>query len=244
MDTDSPLTDSEHSKFRTAVGKLLWLAFVRPDCSYAVKELSRDVKAPTLESLAKLKHLLRYLSGNKLSVLRLRPSQTLSDWKCILDIQCFVDSKWTGCSKTRKFTSGSIVQVLDCDIIHSSRTQAAVPLSSGEAELYAIAQGTNEALYVRNIILEAEFARKVRIEAFTDSTAGKCMATRFGSGKRTKHVELSYLYMQNLVQQGLLQTKKIGTKKNPADLLTKYVSTDTLKSRIHELGLVQNHFRL
>lgn len=40
-------------------------AFVRPDCSYAVKELSRDVKGPTIESLSKLKHLLRYLSGTK-----------------------------------------------------------------------------------------------------------------------------------------------------------------------------------
>ena len=117
-------------------------------------------------------------------------------------------------------------------------------MSSGEAELYAIGQGINEALYVRNIILEAEFARKERIEAFTDSTAGKSMATRFGSGKRTKHVELRYLYMQNLVQQGLLQIKKIGTKNNPADLLTKYVSTNTLKSLIHELGVVQHHFKL
>ena len=57
-----------------------------------MKELRRDVKGPTLKSLANLKHLLIYLSGNKLSVLRLRPSQTLSGWKCILDTQCSVDS--------------------------------------------------------------------------------------------------------------------------------------------------------
>ena len=186
-----------------------------------------------------MKHLLIYLSSSKLSVLRLRPSQTLSDWKCIFDIQCFVDSDFAGCSKTRKFTSGSIVQVLDCDIIHSSRAQAAVALSSGEAELYAIGQGIDEALHVRNIILEAEFARKVRIEAFTASTAGKSMATRFGSGKRTKHVELRYLYMQNLAQPGLLQIKKNGTKNSPADFLTKYASTNTLKSLIHKLGILQ-----
>ena len=79
VDADSPLTDSEHSKFRTAVGKLLWLAFVRPDCSHAATELSRDVKGPTLESLAKLKHLLRYLFGSKLSVLR----ETLADIVCL-----------------------------------------------------------------------------------------------------------------------------------------------------------------
>ena len=143
VEADAPSTDSEHSEFRTAVGKLLWLAFVRPDCSYAVKELNRDVKSNTFESLAKLKHLLRYLSGSKPSVLRLRPSQTLSGWKRVLGIQCFADSDWAGCSQTRQSTSGSIVQVLDCDILHSSRTQATVALSSGEAEMDAIGPGIN-----------------------------------------------------------------------------------------------------
>ena len=34
-DADVALDAKAHSLFRTAVGKLLWLAFVRPDCSYA-----------------------------------------------------------------------------------------------------------------------------------------------------------------------------------------------------------------
>ena len=85
-DADSPLSSDDHATFRTCVGKLLWLAFVRSDISYAVKELSTDVKAPTFESLAKLKHLLRFLAGNRHSVLRLRPTETISDWKGVMDI--------------------------------------------------------------------------------------------------------------------------------------------------------------
>ena len=111
------------------------MAFVRPDFSFAVKELSRDVKGPTQESLSRLKHLLRYISGTRATVLRLRPIQRLGDWRCTVDVTC--------CHKTRRSTSGSLVQVLDCSVIHTSRTQAAVALSSGEAELYAIGQGIN-----------------------------------------------------------------------------------------------------
>ena len=144
------------------------------------------MKSPALESLAKLKHLLRYIVGTKQSVLRLRPSQMLADWRCTLDIACYVDSDWAGCSRTRKSTSGSTVQVLDCDVIYSSRTQATVALSSGETELYAIGQGVNEALFVKNLVLEAEFARRVQIVAYTDFTAGQSMATRFGAGKPYK----------------------------------------------------------
>ena len=152
-DADVALDSKAHSLFRTAVGKLLWLAFVRLDCSYTVKELSRDVKGPTIESWAKLKHLLRYLAGTKDYVLRLKPSHTLADWTSTIDIVCYVDSDWAGCNKTRKSTSGSVAQVLNCDVIHTSRTQATVALSSGEAELYAIGQGTSEALFLKSLIL-------------------------------------------------------------------------------------------
>ena len=237
-DADVALDAKAHSLYRTAVGKLLWLAFVRPDCSYAVKELSRDVKGPTIESLAKLKHLLRYLSGTKDYVLRIKPTHMLSDWTSSMDIVCYVDSDWAGCSKTRKSTSGSTAQVLGCDVIHTSRTQATVALSSGEAELYAIGQGTSEALFLKSLILEAEFAKKVNMIVYTDSTAGRSIATRFGAGKKTKHVELRYLYMQDLVQTGVLIVRKVSTHLNPADVLTKYSPTDVLRNLTPKLGIV------
>ena len=82
--------------------------------------------ATTIESLAKLKHLLRYLAGTKGYVLRIKPTHMLSDWTSSMDIVCYVDSDWAGCSKTRKSTSGSTAQVLGCDVIHTSRTQATV----------------------------------------------------------------------------------------------------------------------
>ena len=237
-DADVALDAKAHSLFRTAVGKLLWLAFVRPDCSYAVKELSRDVKGPTIESLAKLKHLLRYLAGTKGYVLRIKPTHMLSDWTSSMDIVCYVDSDWAGCSKTRKSTSGSIAQVLGCDVIHTSRTQATVALSSGEAELYAIGQGTSEALFLKSLILEAEFAKRVNMIVYTDSTAGRSMAIRFGAGKKTKHVELRYFYMQDLVRSGVLIVRKVHTSANPADVLTKYSPTEVLKNLTPKLGIV------
>ena len=224
--SDTPLSPEEHSVYRTAVGKLLWLALIRGDIAYATKELSRDVTAPTMQSVAKLKHLLRYLIGTKMCVLRLRPSYQLSDGNCSLDVNVYVDSDWAGCSKTRmtrKSTSGSTVNVLGCNMVSTARTQGTLALSSGEAELYAIGQGVSEALFLRSMLLEASLAKKVSVIAHTDSTAGKSMATRFGAGKKTRHVELRFLYVQNLVQMGLLKMAKIG------GLMTKYVATDVLQ---------------
>ena len=234
---DTPLSPEEHSVYRTAVGKLLWLALIRGDIAYATKELSRDVTAPTMQSVAKLKHLLRYLNGTKMCVLRLRPSYQLSDGNCSLDVNVYVDSDWAGCSKTRKSTSGSTVNVLGCNMISTARTQGTLALSSGEAELYAIGQGVSEALFVRSMLLESKLAKKISVIAHTDSTAGKSMATRFGTGKKTKHVELRFLYM------GLLKMAKIHGQQNPADLMTKYVATDVLSRLLTHLGVVSNWFK-
>ena len=237
-----PLDKEGHEKYRTAVGKLLWYAFVRPDVAYAVKELSRDVTAPTTESVGKLKHLLRYLSGTKLSVLKLRPTHQLSGATVPVDVNAYVDSDWAGCNKTRKSTSGSTVNVLGCNVQSTARTQSTIALSSGEAELYAIGQGTSEALFVRALLLESGLTRQVNVHVYTDSTAGKSMATRFGAGKRTKHVELRFLYMQDLVKAGLIKVLKVGTLNNPADFLTKYVSVETLSSLKGRLGVHSNLF--
>ena len=176
-------------------------------------------------------------------MLRLRPSYQLANGNCAVDINVYVDSDWAGCSKTRKSTSGSTVNVLGCNVVSTARTQGTLALSSGEAELYAIGQGVSEALFVRSMLLESKLAKKVSVIAHTDSTAGKSMATRFGTGKKIKHVELRFLYVQNLVQMGLLRMAKIEGTRNPADLMTKYVATDVLQRLKAHIGVVSNWFK-
>ena len=72
------------------------------------------------------------------------------------------------------------------------------------------------------------------------------MATRYGLGKKTKHIELRYLYMQELVNSGALRISKIGTHANQSDLLTKYLSGDTTALHTATLGIQdpKGHFQL
>ena len=105
-----PLDRNEHEKYPAIVGKLLWLALIRPDIAYAAKELSRDLTAPTTESITKVKHLLRYIAGTKDHCQRLCPNVTLESSNCTLDLDCYVDSDWAGCRSTRKSTNGTVQQ--------------------------------------------------------------------------------------------------------------------------------------
>eukprot|EP00438_Fugacium_kawagutii_P005573 Skav228719 [mRNA] locus=scaffold1830:163434:164903:- [translate_table: standard] len=220
-----------------AVGQLLWLCNVRNDIMYTVKELSRGLSAPNEEHLARLKHLLRYLQGTKHFTQHLHPTLQLHPKQASLDVRVYVDSDWAGCHATRRSTSGVSVHILGVCVLSHSRTQSTVALSSGEAELYAVGSGTADALFIRSLVLEAHLFEKVNLTVLTDSTAGKSMAGRFGTSRKTKHVSLRYLYMQELVSSGLVKLKKILGTLNPADIFTKDVSKDVLFRHLPTLGL-------
>ena len=88
---DDPLDHEEHTQYRNTVGKLMWLMAIRYDIFYAVKELSRNLTAPTHFDLAKLKHLLRYLRGTLSLVTVLRPHLQFALGPS-LDVNAFTDS--------------------------------------------------------------------------------------------------------------------------------------------------------
>ena len=96
---DKPLDASRHTNFRALAARANYLSADRPDCQYAAKEICRWMSAPTELSLAALKRLGRYLLGRPRLVFRY-PFQSASH------VDCYSDTDWAGCPKTRKSTSG------------------------------------------------------------------------------------------------------------------------------------------
>ena len=231
-----PLSAEDHKRFRRVVGQLLWLSSVRPDIMFATKELSRGLSSPTSQHESKAKHLLRYLSGTRDFAQRLQPTLSLSPQHKAIDVNIFVDSDWAGCHDTRRSTSGVSLFVLGANILSHSRTQATVALSSGEAELYAIGSGTADALFIKSLVEESAIFQRANLCVFTDSNVGKSIASRFGASRKTKHVELRFLYVQELISSGMVRIKKILGTLNPADILTKYVPKETLQRHLPTFG--------
>ena len=104
--SDTTLSPEEYSAYRTATGKLLWLALIRDDIAYATKELSRDLTAPIMQISAKVSALVAVSDWYQ----NVRFHQ-LSDGNCSLDGTTYMNSDWAGCSKTRKLTSGSTMNI-------------------------------------------------------------------------------------------------------------------------------------
>ena len=243
--TSTPTADAEdlvdtdrHSLYRRTVGKLQWQVPVRPDMAFTVKELARKLNGPTESDFKQLKHLLRYLKGSLHYKLYLKPDLNLAPGeKHNFILPAYVDANWAGCVLTRKSSSGLHLEFLGAPIHFISKTQAVRALSSAESELYGIGAGIAESLHVRSFLMEAGIAKSVLIEVWTDSTAAKSIAMSYGTSRKTRHIELKYLYMQDLVLQGLVKIKKVPGEQNPPDIFTKHVKLEVLRRHLHRVGL-------
>ena len=140
----------------------------------------------------------------------------------------YVDSDWAG-NTDRKSTSGGLISLEGSGVKHWSRTQKTRALSSGEAEYAALVSGCAEGLGF--VLLGVDLGYEIKLRVHMDAEAGKGVAARRGLGKM-KHVELKYLWVQDVVKEGRLKLLKIHTDVNPADHLTKPKSKSEMHSKI------------
>ena len=129
-------------------------------------------------------------------------------------IDVYVDADWAGDRQQRKSTSGGLVIVGGIVVKSWSRTQR----GRSQAENDAIVTGAAEALAVQ--ALAEEMGWKMSLKEHTDSSAAKAVASRRGLVK-LRHIELKYLWVQEMVQDQRIVIKKINGLENPADCLTK-----------------------
>ena len=224
------------------------MAQLRDDLKYPVKELSRSLINPQDQDVKNLVHLLKYVNQTRDFVFVMEPQLPVrnQDGKFPVQISSYSDSDWAGCQKSRKSTSGSLISVFNINLQSTSRTQASIAHSSAESELYAMTQASVESLAIKNFIQEFNspiLSPQISIVIQTDSSAGKSMASRLGISRRSKHIELKYLWIQDEIKEGKLELKKVGTHFNPSDILTKYVPASVLGQHLPRLNIFKVPFQ-
>ena len=76
-------------KFRSAVGKLLWMAQLRDDLKHPVKELSRSLINPQDQDIKNLIHLLKYVNQTRNFVFVTEPQLPLRNQEGKFPVQIF-----------------------------------------------------------------------------------------------------------------------------------------------------------
>ncbi|KAM4043678.1 uncharacterized protein ACNLHF_013926 [Anomaloglossus baeobatrachus] len=137
-----------NEEYRTAMGKLLYLATVsRPDIAAAVGIMSRKVLKPNKKDWNAVKRVVRYLKGTSNIKLKLPTSD-----RCTLT--GYVDADWAGDSTDRKSTSGYLFFLSSRPTSCTSIKQSIVTLSSTEAEYVAAEHVSQEVLWLKRLLTD------------------------------------------------------------------------------------------
>ena len=236
-----PQASARHKLYRTAVGQLLWATSVRPDISFVVTELSRSLQAPTKQDEKQLKQVLRYLKGTLHFTISLQPPRKrVIEGASSIQIQACFDSAWARSSQTEKATSGVSLSLWEVPLATSSRVQASHAFSIAEAELYAMGMAVYDSLHLKSFLQEmplSQLAKPVELTVYTDSSSGKALVSKLGLTRKSKHVQLRYLFRTALLADGQLQLRKIPPSKNPATMLTNNLPASILHKLLPKLGV-------
>ena len=115
-----------------------------------------------------------------------------------------------------------------------SRTQATVALSSAESELYAMIKTSSEVLGMISML--QDWGVDVTGQILGDASACLGIIQRQGLGKM-RHVDTSYLWIQEKAARKELEFGKVEGSWNAADLLTKYLGQEDILKHMTALGI-------
>jgi hypothetical protein len=109
-----------------------------------------------------------------------------------------------------------------------SKKQPVVALSSTEAEYIAVTGASQEALWFKSILEEIGIYQETVI-IHEDNEACINLSKNPQEFKRTRHIQIKYHFIRQLVKEGKIRLQYCTTKNQLADLFTKGVNGPRLK---------------
>jgi hypothetical protein len=202
------------SRYQTVIGSLLYLMLgTRPDIAYAVTKLAQFAANPSQEHLDKALYICRYLVGT--SQYRLT-----YDGDCGEGLAACTDSDWASEPDGRRSQTGFFLKMAGGLISWTSRAQKTIALSSTEAEYMALSDCSRQVVWMHTLLGELGYHLKA-IPVCGDNQGSIFIASNPVTEKRSKHIDIRYHYIREVVGKGLVELYFIPGEDNPADLLTK-----------------------
>ena len=233
--------------YRQAVGELLYaLVTCRPDISFPVIKLSQYSNDPSEIHYKTVREIFNYLAKTK--------RKGITYWKPQMDhdlpraavptlnhkhipeeelplpapsiLQGSVDSDWAGDSRHRRSVTAYALELAGGCIYYKTKFQDTIATSSSEAEFTAACEAAKSICYVRSILDEIGVPQDSATALFIDNQGALLMADARQPTKRTRHMDIKHFKIQEWVERDIVSMRRVSTKANVSDALTKALSPD------------------
>ena len=196
------------------VGKLGYIgAWSRPDIMYQVAVLRRFPASFGPRMLDMLEHLIKYVFHSKEKGLLFR-----SGYNHPQTLVAFVDASYACCRITRSSHGCWVIFILGCPVLWSSKRMAIVALSTMEAEFNAAFQLIKDLAFVEQLVPDFGLVCEKPYPAMKDNMSACYLSQKPNmQGRRTRHMDVRYHYVQAKVMEGLVELKHLDTAWQVAD---------------------------
>lgn len=222
--------------YQSAVGSLMYaMVCTRLDIAQAVGVLSRYMSNPGRVHWDAVKRVFRYLKGTSKYSLCYH-GNSVGDMTS-LDIHGYVDSDWAGDIDSRRSTSAYVFTLFGGAISWMSKRQAVVALSTTEAEYMAATHACKEAIWLKRLCLDIGIKQGI-VTVYCDSQSAISLAKNPTFHAQTKHIDVQYHFVRDMVEDGRVKLVKVDTLMNVTDALTKAMSTEKFRWCSESMGLM------
>ncbi|KAH9703677.1 hypothetical protein KPL70_011177 [Citrus sinensis] len=225
--TSEEKLEMEDVPYANAVGCLMYaMVLTRPDISHAVSVVSRYMATLGNEHWKAVKWIMRYLSGTLSCGLVYGKNKGSCE-----GLLGFVDSDYAGDLDRRRSLTGYMFLFNGCLVNWKATLQHVVALSTTEAEYTAATEAVKEALWLQGLMRELGVKQKT-VTVYCDSSSALHLCRNPAHHERTKHIDIKLHFIRNEVSKGAVKMSKVHTDENPADMLTKVVTTAKFKIKV------------
>ena len=221
--SDCPISDEEKAEmakvpYSSAVGSLMYaMICTRPDIAYAVGVVSRYMSNPGKKHWEAVKGIMRYLNGTRKVCICFGRSEA-----CVIG---YTDADYAGDMDKRRSTSGYVFMFTGGAVSWRSRLQNCISLSTTEAEYIAAAEACKEALWLARLVKDLGMTVEMPT-LHCDSQSAIMLAKNPVFHAKTKHIDVKYHFIRDMLEDKLFELIKVHTDDNPADLMTKGLPTE------------------
>lgn len=164
------------------------------------------------------KWILRYVLGTVNLGLKFERCTSVCDL-----VSGFVDSNYAGDLDKRRSTTGHVFTMAGGPMSWRCTLQLTVALSTTEAEYMAMTEAIKEAIWLHGLMADLGIGQD-HVVVHCDSQSAIHLAKNQVHHARTKHIDVRFHFVREIIDEGDILLEKIGTADNPADMMTKVVT--------------------
>jgi hypothetical protein len=221
------------TEYQSKVGSLNFASNqTRPDISFATGYVARYASNPNRAHMDAVDRIFAYLNSDRSRGIKYSKKEGLQ-------LRGFVDSDFAGCEDSRRSTTGWVFTLAGGPISWSSRRQQTVAQSTMDAEYIAAAEAAKEAVWIRNFVNDLRIPgyHIESVPLYIDSNSALKLTRNPEFHSKSKHIDVKHHFIREKAESKEIDTQRVNTKDNLADILTKPLTRPTHEDLVDRLGM-------